>query len=119
MNLEYTLIKDNKIIGARVINIAKATRNFMNKFNRPIHIYKKNKVRYIDVSNTPVKCWDCLMRSICDKHAEPNILEAEGVFLQHDVDLIQDLLPDLDRWKVILTLSKCNGDLVEAVYALS
>jgi NACalpha-BTF3-like transcription factor len=117
--LEYTLINDKRIIGKAFINIAKATRNFMNKFNRPICIYKKNNVRYIDVSNTSIQCCDCLLKSFCNHHSPPEILEAEGVYLEKDVDLIQKLIPNQNRWKIIKTLSEYNGDLVETVFALS
>jgi len=117
--LEYTLIKDKRIIGKKVISIAKAARNFMNKFNQPINVYKLSNVRFIDVSNTPVQCWHCLLKSFCNYHSPPEILEAEGVYLEKDLDLIQELVPNVSRFKIIKILSFCKGDLVETVYRLT
>jgi NACalpha-BTF3-like transcription factor len=116
MTERLLLIKDDKILDCKKICLQKLNTRFIDKFNKLPSIVCSSEFmyRYVDVSNTDFRCWKCVFKRYCVRHSPPNILDAEGIFLEEDVKLLMSQLPNVSRYKIIKSLAK-NNDLVETI----
>ena len=117
MTERLLLVKDDKVLDCKKINLVRLNCRFIDKFGCLPKIINRTDLnyRYIDVSDTYFTCWNCIFKKYCVKHSPPSILEAEGVFLEEDIKLLMELLPNVFRNEIIKALSKNGGDLVETV----